>query len=253
MANKILFLDVDGVLVESSGEILLTSWNEYNAWQAELGLPHAAFSTTLDAIPASFRHSREAFLKNSHKTYYRTAINLFTLAGFDPGAISAELIAQISEADPDRKQATLARVQQQRERLRAEGDLASLSTAYAEVDYAWLDARMAAGEVYLLTNNAFSIDSLAAVAWRPDPVWVRGPHGDSHNKAHHINEICAARDVLPEHCLFVDDNLSSLQDVAAGTSMPDANIIQNRWSDKLPAQTFARLDWQGIVARFEAL
>lgn len=251
--NKVICFDVDGVLIDSSDEIMLSSWNEYNAWLAEMGLPAQPFSIHVDDVPDRFRQARNAFGKKSHKGYYRTAINLFTLAGFDPDCVSMELIQQVSEADPKLKAKTMARVIAVRERLRREGDFASLVRLYNEVDYEWIEARMKAGELYFVTNNAFSIEGLKAVAFTPDARCVRGPFGDTHDKAMHINEICERHGITSDHVLFIDDSEAALKDVRDGTSMPVENIIQNGWCSKPEVDAFPRLDWAEIVARYEAL
>lgn len=145
--KKLIFFDVDGVLVESSREIMLTSWNEYNLWMDEQSLPHATFTVDYADIPKPFIATRSEYMKRTHKGYYRVALNLFTLAGFDPYLVSKSLIQSVSEADPKLMAATMVRLKQVRQRLLSEGDLASLSKTYSEVDYAWIQDRMAKGEL----------------------------------------------------------------------------------------------------------
>ena len=251
--NKIICFDVDGVLIDSNDEIMLSSWNEYNAWLDEIGMPAQPFSISIDDVPDTFRTARNALGKKSHKGYYRTAINLFALAGFDPNCVSMELIRQVSEADPKLKAKTMTRVKSVRERLLREGELSSLVRRYDDVDYDWIETKNRAGELYLITNNAFSIEGLKAVAFTPDSTYVRGPYGETHDKAMHINEICNTSGVACDQLLFIDDSEAALQDVQQGTSLPNKNILQNQWCNKPRAQGFPCLGWQAIVDQYEVL
>lgn len=136
--SKLIFFDVDGVLVESAREIMLTSWNEYNQWLADLGLPHASFTISYDDIPTEFLVSRRELMKHTHKGYYRVALNMFTLSGIDPTKVDKPLIQAVSEADPRLKELTMQRLSQVRQRLLEEGDLKTLARHYDEVDYNWV-------------------------------------------------------------------------------------------------------------------
>ena len=251
--NKLIFFDVDGVLVESSREIMLTSWNEYNQWLADIDLPHAPFTLCYGDIPNEFLVSRGELMKHTHKGYYRVALNMFTLAGLDPYKVDKALIQAVSEVDPLLKEATMARLAMVRQRLLAEGDISTLARGYNEVDYRWIEQKMSQGELYFVTNNAFSINSFAAVAFTPDETFVRRPEGAIHNKAEHINAICAERCVSHDRVLFIDDSLASLQDVDHGSAVPNENCLQNSWAEKRPSPDYQRLDWQAIVARYESL
>ena len=142
---------------------MLTSWNEYNQWLAELSLPHAPFTVCYEEIPAAFIASRSELMKHTHKGYYRVALNMFTLAGLNPLTVDKPLIQAVSEADPSLKESTMKRLSQVRQRLIEEGDLSTLARSYTEVDYGWVEEMMAQGELYFITNNAFSIQSFAAV------------------------------------------------------------------------------------------
>jgi beta-phosphoglucomutase-like phosphatase (HAD superfamily) len=118
--KKILFLDVDGVLVDSRKEIMLSSWNEYNLWKQELGLPYEPFSTNYDSVDDYFLNARNAFGKLSHKGYHRVAINPLILAGFNPKNVSINLIQQLSEADENLKTATMRRLKFVRDRWKSQ-------------------------------------------------------------------------------------------------------------------------------------
>ncbi len=251
--KKIICFDVDGVLINSEEEILLTSWNEYNAWLTELGLPAQPFTTSPDDVPDSFRKIRTELGKKSHKGYYRVAINLFALAGFDPAGIDQELIQRVSEADPALKAKTMARLKVVRDRLHKEGDLKQLIRCFDVVDYGWIKERMDAGELFFVTNNSFSIEGLKAVALMPDERYVRRPHGDMHDKANHLNEICKTCGVPPEKVLFIDDSEASLLDVASGAALPRQNIVQNQWCAKPAAKGFDCVGWDELMERFDKL
>lgn len=251
--KKIICFDVDGVLIDSSDEVMVSSWNEYNAWLAELGLPAEPFTVSVNDVSPTFRKARGALGKKSHKGYYRTAINLFILAGFNPDCVDIELIKSVSEADPNLKAKTLARLKAVRERLLKEADLSTLVHCFDEVDYDWIKTKMQAGELFFITNNAFSIEGLKATALVPDQRYVRGPHGKLHDKANHINEICRTHGVAPERVIFVDDSTSSLDDVRRGTTLLIENIVQNGWCDKPQAEGFRRMDWEDVKNIYEAL
>ncbi len=251
--KKLIFFDVDGVLVESSREIMLSSWNEYNQWLADLHLPHAPFTIHYDEIPESFLISRRELMKHTHKGYYRVALNMFTLAGIDPQKVDKPMIQAVSEADSNLKAATMARLTQVRRRLHEEGDLNTLSRRYAEVDYQWIEEHMARGELYFITNNAFSIQSFAAVAFAPEEKQVRRPQGAMHNKSEHINAICQQHGVPHDKILFIDDSLASLQDVDQGSDIPTHHCLQNSWAEKSATEHYQRLDWQTIIERYKAL
>ena len=251
--RKLIFFDVDGVLVESSREIMLTSWNEYNQWLADLQLPHAPFTIHYDDIPAEFVASRSELMKHTHKGYYRVALNMFTLAGLDPLKVDKLLIQAVSEADPSLKSATMTRLAAVRQRLRDQGDLSTLARPYTEVNYGWVEEKMSQGELYFITNNAFSIESFSAVAFTPDERFVRRPEGEMHNKSEHINQICQQRGIAHDRVLFIDDSLASLQDVDHGSNVPSHHCLQNSWAEKGANSDYQRLDWQAIVARYESL
>jgi len=251
--KKIICFDVDGVLIDSRDEIMVSSWNEYNAWLAELGLPHQPFTGRLAEVSPAFFAARTALGDKSHKGYHRVAINPFILAGFDPAGIDADLIARVAEADPKLKASTMARLKTVRDELLQHGNLAQLVKRFDEVDYDWIKARMAVGEVYFITNNAFSIEGLKAYGLTPDPRYVRGPQGQMHDKADHINAICRDEHITPEQLLFIDDSQAALEDVARGSEVPDHNIVQNSWCPKPPVARFERLDWQAIIDRLAQL
>ena len=251
--SRLIFFDVDGVLVESSREIMLTSWNEYNQWLAELALPHAPFTTHYGDIPAEFIASRRELMKHTHKGYYRVALNMFTLAGLDPLKVDKPLIQMVSEADPSLKEATMVRLAQVRQQLREEGDLSTLAACYAEVDYDWVKDKMNQGELYFITNNAFSIQSFSAVAFTPDERYVRRPEGLMHNKSDHIKQICQQRGVAYDKVLFIDDSLASLQDVDHGSEVPSHHCLQNSWAEKEANPDYQRLDWSSIIDRYASL
>lgn len=252
MQKKIICFDVDGVLIDSKDEVMLTSWNEYNAWLSEIGCPCQPFTTQLRDIPKEFHKTRTILAEKSHKGYYRVAINLFTLAGFNPERISIELIQEVSELDPQLKLQTMDRLNQLRERLIKESQLSTLIKTYEEVDYPWIEKKMHKGEIYFVTNNTYSIEGLKSVAFAPVDNQVRRPHGQHHNKAEHINEIIKINDISPEQLIFIDDSQASLEDVTQGTAVPIENIIQNSWCEKPRAQGFKQMSWLDIMAYYES-
>jgi hypothetical protein len=121
------------------------------------------------------------------------------------------------------------------------------------VDYAWIEEKMHAGQLYFLTNNAFSIQSFAAVAFHPIAKTTLTPAGQFHDKAEHIRHVCAQHAIPQNRVMFVDDSLASLQDVRTGTNMPHTHIVQNSWCEKPAVQQFERLSWMEIKQRFEEI
>lgn len=251
--KKLIFFDVDGVLVNSINEILLTSWNEFNLWKQSLGLPFEPFATDMSAIPAEFISARTVYGKKSNKGYHRVAINPLILAGFSPDAISANLIHQLSEADPLQKQQTMRRLEVVRQKLLASTPIETLVSLYADVDYDWLQQKIQQQELYLITNNPFSVQGLIAHGIKINPCQIRGPRGDTHHKSDHINEICQQRKIPVENCLFVDDSPASLQEVAQGTKLLSSRILQNSWGDKPSLDGFACLSWTKIMDTYHAI
>lgn len=251
--KKLIFFDVDGVLVDSQKEIMLTSWNEFNLWKDEMGLPSEPFCTDVAEVADDFFQARAAFGRLSHKGYHRAAINPLILAGFDPQGFTTQLIQDLSETDESQKAASMRRLHQVRERLLAEGDVASLAETYDAVDYDWVKSHMLSGELYFLTNNAFSIESFAAVAFKPLPEMTLLPEGKRHDKAVHIRRVCEENGVSENQCIFIDDSYSSLVDVQKGASLPLSHILQNDWCEKKITDGFERLSWKAIVARYDEI
>jgi beta-phosphoglucomutase-like phosphatase (HAD superfamily) len=61
MIDKIIAFDVDGVLIDSEKEVLITSWNEYNLWKKDKGLPYQEFTVSYQDIPNTFIQTYTAF------------------------------------------------------------------------------------------------------------------------------------------------------------------------------------------------
>ena len=255
--KPILAFDVDGVLVDSEHEIILTSWNEHNLWRKSKGLDAQPFTLKFSEIPAEYINLYKRFRKHSNKNYYRIAINLLMFGGIDPDKITSDVVKQISEANESEITEIKKRIKDIRKRLHSEADLNEVFHPYAAVDYQWIEQLHAKGQVYFITNNPGSLTGFKHIAFQPDEKHIRTDEAGISDKSIHLNEIIEKEGINPASILFIDDSLQSLQEVHKGTDIPISNIIHNTWapaSKKLPADSgFPDLDFDAIKKHFLSL
>ncbi len=256
MANKIIAFDVDGVLINSEKEILLTSWNEYNIWRKEKGLSYQEFTVSCTDIPNFFIETYNAFRSYTTKSYHRIAVDLLMFEEVSPHKINYDVIQQISEADESKKDKIISRVKVIRSKIREESNKDQIIESYHQVDYEWIEKIYAEGKLYLITNNPFSISDFANIAFKPDSKYVRTSESGITNKSIHLKNIMKEIGISPHHVFFVDDSLDVLKEIDGGTDIPSNNLFQNSWAPKSKFKSnsvFQILDFTEIKAKFENL
>lgn len=255
--KPILAFDVDGVLVDSEHEIILTSWNEHNLWRKSKVLDSQPFTLKFSDIPTEYINLYKRFRKYSNKGYYRIGINLLIFGGIEPEKITPDIVKVISEASINEISKTKNRIKEIRNQLHSEADLNEVFQPYTAVDYQWIEQLHAKGQVYFITNNPGSLTGFKHIAFQPDIKHIRTDEAGISDKSIHLNEIMEKEGVNPASILFIDDSLQSLQEVQKGTDIPVSNIIHNIWapaSKKLPAESgFPDLDFDAIKDRFVSL
>ncbi len=249
--NKIICFDVDGVLIDSKNEILVSSWNEYNLWLNELGLPSSSFAYSIEDIPADWLNVRKELSKHSNKGYHRVAINPIILSKFNPTLISSNIIHELSEIDPELKKKTMNRVKKVRTDLSKSECYPSLIKKMVEVNYEWIEKMHDAKCLFFVTNNPFSIAAFSSIAFTPNTSQVRTIAGSVHNKVSHINKFEATID--SRNILFIDDRLPSLREVSEGSNLEKSHIIQNSRAPEGTASEFNVLDFDEIISVFSSL
>lgn len=253
MANKpkALVLDIDGVLLDSRAEIILTSWNEYNARRETLGLDFAPFTGLYSDLPPDFVRKIEVLAVKSSKMHHRVAWDLAILEDMDVEALSSEDIDRISEEDQALKESCIQSVTELRLRQRDACPITDLVTLFAEVDYDWVKARHDEGILFFLTGNVMAVDNFSAVAFAPAPAQVLGG-GQAHlDKPERIRTLFDR--FAPDRILFMDDRQRSLEEVRDQTPIPAENLLHNAWCPDGPIANFSYLTWEETVARLVGL
>lgn len=250
--DKLICFDVDGVLIDSTDEILLMYYNDHQAWLTELELPGGDFATRIDSVPANFLRTATQLYRKSHRLYHRVAANLLILGRIDPEEVTTELIEELSSINTDVVQRCITRVSEGRKRLRESPDFPKLFKGFKEVDYDWIKHQHDAGRLYFLTNNPDSIHCFAHIAFSPNPEQLRTPETGIHSKAEHLLKL--AQDTDPAKIMFIDDKPSSLKEAAEDSSLSKANILHNNWDPEGgSSEDFDSVDFAEIVRMFEGM
>jgi len=249
--KKLICFDVDGVLVNSELETLLVSWNEYNLWLQTLKLPFADFTYDVKDIPFSWSLIRKRLMAVSNKVYHRVATNILQFMDIIPNSSSFELVDEISSLDDVKKQETINRVQQIRDKLFSSSVYPSLLSRFDSVDYEIMQDLHDKGMLYFVTNNKFSIKAFESIAFKPSKASIFIPTDVEHNKSERL--ALFEHQVTPEKIMFIDDKVNSLLNVFNGCNIPKKNLIHNEWATTTSSHGFKTVSFETIINDFNNL
>jgi len=251
--QKIICFDVDGVLLNSDDETTLVSWNEYNLWLKDLGLPYQRETNNISDVPKKWAKIWKSLSIYANKNYHRLGINILILSKINSNFINSNIIHSLSEIDEVQKKITIERVNSIRKKIINDICYENLIKPFKEVDYNWVYNKHKNGELYLITNNPFSIVGLTKIAFKPIDDYVRTINTGIYNKSIHINEIKKKFRVNDDKIMFVDDKLPSLYEVKSNTNLFIDNIIQNNWTNNCSNINFKSLSFNEITNQYNKL